>query len=134
MRYQEYERKIAKLVKVRNTIYRFRFAIIGVTSAIVASVFALNITKGIITSDIKVDNVIEYGTKLEPSSSAFMSSAKVEYKKKGSSSWSKEVPVLVGDYTVRAYSTNSFGVNYFGKEQSFTIVPKAINNIGKVDA
>ena len=126
MRYQEYEKKVARLVKIRNVIYRFRIALISAAIAILAVVVTLNVTKGIIISDISSPNTIEYGTTLNLSSSAFLGRTTVEYKQDGTNTWTKEVPVLVGDYSARTYSKNSFGHYYYGNEIRFKIVPKAV--------
>lgn len=127
MRYQEYEKKVARLVKIRNVIYRFRVALISAAIAILAVVVTSNVTKGIIISDISSPKTIEYGTTLNLSSSAFLGRTTVEYKQDGTNTWTKEVPVLVGDYSARTYSKNSFGHYYYGNEIRFKIVPKAVD-------
>lgn len=125
MYYIPYEQKILKIARIRDTIYKFRFLIIGILSLIIATVVALLSVKGSITRDVVIQPQYVYGETLTPKGGkAFM--AKVHYEYSDGVGWSKEKPVMPGEYAVRAASKNGFGAAQYGAEKKFSITQKEL--------
>ena len=126
MRYEEYEKKIIKLAKVRSTIFRFRFAIFLPLAAIIAITGTLIGTKGIVSADASQITFFEYGEKISLSSKAFISDSEFEYSEINSETWTTEVPTMVGRYKARPRAKNSFNSYYYGKLLYIQIIPKDV--------
>ena len=120
MRYQEYKNRMLKVRRVLDVIYRLRFVIIGVTTAIIATTVTLDLTKGSITETSSFKITYKYGEKISYSGSSFMGDVDFEFRQKivlrdGNDSWSpwsKDEPKYVGTYQARARSLGNHGYKY----------------------
>ena len=65
MLYQEYEKKMMKLVRILGVIRKFRFLIISLSLAVVFMVGAFLITKGMVISKGPSEITVEYGESVE---------------------------------------------------------------------
>ena len=127
MRYEQYLKRVQKINKILNWIYRLRFIIGGVIFLVVATTLTLLGTKGIVNEQYNFKEVYEYGEKFTPVAKAVMNQVDYEYCKVGESSWKSEAPVDAGDYIARPFSYNGFGVKTLGEEVAFTISKKPLS-------
>lgn len=126
MLYENYQNKIQRIAEILRRIFRRLPIIIAIASVIFAAIIALTFSKGIITG-VSFPESVEYGEAISGSASAFMSKATLEYSKKGENAWSAQIPVMPGEYDVRASAQAAFGMTRYGKVLSFTITPKKIS-------
>lgn len=130
MKYDEYEKKIKKVASVKKIAYRFRILISAIAFVIVAISMTLFSTKGLITSQTKLNQVqYEYGQTIEFGATGFLTSDKnirYEFSSTDGESWDESLPRHPGSYQIRPFSYNNYGQKCYGDIQSFTIVPKAV--------
>ena len=122
--YKEYEQKMQRLARILKIVKRVLIVLAIVVPVILLCLFAI----GFQYRALKCDSVV-YGEKPEPK--AFFTTIgelTYEYRTVGSddSGWSEEVPILPGDYEVRARLVSVLGVK---KESTgtFTIRPKQLD-------
>ena len=125
MQYEKYEARVAKIANVMKFIFRHMKKIILCLSLIVVVTGTLLGTKGIIVSAESCPAELTYGDGLDYSANAFLSSVKYEYRAKDSEEWTSEMPVLPGEYYVRAVAEALFGYRY-GDEELFVLKPRPI--------
>ena len=124
MMYDEYVKKIEKLSRIKNGIYKFRFLIIGVLVAIIATVTTLLSIKGN-TSELLLPENITYGEAYTASCDAVMSDIiGYEYKEVNGTEWKSGLPTKPGEYLVRALSERSFGGIGHSEEKKIIIAKR----------
>ena len=114
-----------KIRKVLDFFYRFRFVFIGVAAATAVGITTLDVTKGNITESSTFEASYTYsGNKdlFSPTGNAFMSNVTYEYRRKGETEWTEEMPHEAGEYEVRGRSNGSHGYKYT-KTSTFEIKP-----------
>ena len=111
MMYDNYVNKIQKLAKIKNIIYKLRFVIIGVFTAIVVLIVSLLANKGKI-SLFEMPEELTYGDSLNIKSESFMSDISYQYRLEGTSEWHDGLPEFAGVYEVRVVTNAAFGENY----------------------
>ena len=127
MLYRDYESKILKLAKIKNTIYKFRFLIIAIISVIFAAVIALMATRGMVLNDLVLSRTqYEYGSPLGYSATFFMSQTGYEFCSIDGDEWEREVPTTVGKYKIRAFAKKTGGISY-SAEKTFEITKTALS-------
>ena len=124
MLYDAYVVKMKRLVKLRNTVIKYRFLILALMllTAVAVSTFLFSIGKVTITADCQ-DEIV-YGETLDFKAKAFMKSVTYEYK--AGNGWSNLYPSTPGNHKVRAVSTGLLGKAKYSKAQDFTIKPKDV--------
>lgn len=127
MRYEEYERKIIKIAKVKKWLYRFRLPLLIGAGIVCSGVLTLLFTKGVVKDVEKIKSEYVYGEQIEFKASAFMSDVSCEFTKYGVEEWSNEIPKAVGKYSFRSKGANIFGGYYYGGIQNFEIKKLPIN-------
>lgn len=134
MLYENYEKRLKRLVKIRDFFYHTRFIWIGVFALTLGTIGTLVGTKGVVTKT-EIVGVKEgepakfvYGEKIELNSDSFMGGEEptYEWQKQGSDSWSEDAPTEPGVYYVRAKSKNAFGGFYYGEPKKVEIAPKQL--------
>ena len=123
MRYDKYQKKINRINKVLNLIYRSRFIIIAVISAALVTTFTLLSTKGIVQENEPFGEHFTYGDIISYKAGAFMNDAETEYAKKDSDEWSKTAPKYAGEYKMRCFSYDGWGNKKYGPTHNFVIDP-----------
>lgn len=126
MLYEQYQQKIAKVARFRNTLRRYRFLILGIFALIVAATAACLSVKGIVRDTVPCPQEIYYGEELSYRASAVMSRVSYEYREKGGE-WTDERPLKAGDYQVRAVSEKTFGGKGYGAVHAFSVLPKPLD-------
>ena len=124
MLYDRYAEKIRRYAQIRDNILRYKIPIICTLAAIIVAWSGFLITKGIITEQISGDSEYVYGDTVSFKAKALFSDVVFEYSSGGE--WSAEVPVLPGEYQVRAVSNQSFGRNNYSDTFSFVINKKQV--------
>ena len=133
MRYDKYQQKILKVVKVLGGIRRFRVLILSVLSAMLVLTAAFLATKGIIYKEDSYAAEVVYGDALSCPAKALFSKTYNEYSVDGES-WSEDFPARTGEYYVRAVAKGSFGSLRYGAPQKITVVPREIEIFVATDA
>jgi len=126
MLYEQYYKKILKVKKKRDFLYRYRYAFISLwtTAAVISgSLFSL---KGYVVNETFFSKVLTYGETYQPIGSAVFDQVLYEYAPADQDVWQTESPVWVGDYKARGKSENNFGEFYYGDTFYFTIQPKPL--------
>lgn len=124
MVYEAYEQKMQKIAAVLNKIRKYRILILSICAAILAIIATLLLLQGMVLSDIESPaEPFVYGKTIAPTSKVFMGEAAYEYALADEDDWSEEMPILPGEYKVRAVSYRTFGRVSYGEEIFFTIAP-----------
>ncbi len=125
MLYEMYERRINRIISIRNKIYQFR-VLIGIMAVIFALLLVGFIkTKGIIY-DVSVPDTYVYGDDVEFNANALFTKVQYEYSPYGMNQWTKVRPHAPGQYQTRLSAKKSFGkVN--NEIHDFIIEPKRIS-------
>lgn len=121
-----YNKKLNKFLKVYKFFYRYRVLIIVFSVILTLSTATLLALQGMIVNDVNFTNVTygdEYNFTVK---TLYDNKASLEYKSIESNNWTKNKPVLAGNYEVRAVTKNIFGGNRYGKSHAFSIAPKQI--------
>lgn len=126
MLYENYRRKVIKIADFLSVLRRFRVLIICVLLGVLAITATLLGITGIVYTVSDCPEEVEYGQPLGYKAGAVLASVRYEYTQEGSHEWTDEVPVLAGNYKVRAVSKNAFGGNRYGGVFAFSIAPKKI--------
>ena len=125
MFYENYERKMLQVAKIKNFIVKFRILFISVFAVITLLTTGFLSTKGMITEEVTVPDTLVYGQKITCNAKALFSDiVYYEYRAKNSNAWSQEVPTEIGEYYVRAVTKKSFGRTGYSDEVLFEILPK----------
>lgn len=124
MLYEEYSRKVKKYAAVLNFIKRYRFLLIAILAFIVAAVSVLIGIRGIIYDVAACPETVRYGEAIGYEADAVFTDVHYEFVQNGSGNWSETVPSRVGEYRVRAKAEGPFGIWRYGKEYSFSVLPK----------
>lgn len=122
----QYNKKISKFLKVYKFFYKYRALIITFLIILVGSASTLLALQGFIVNDVNITDVTygdEYNFTVR---TLYDNKSSLEYKSVNSQIWTKNKPVLAGNYEVRAVTKNIFGGNNYGKAHAFTISPKEI--------
>ena len=123
MQYEKYELKIQKIERFFRFVFRHLGKIITVCSLMVATTIGLLAAKGTVTPVEGLSMEVFYGETFRYEATAFMSDVEYEYAPLGSDEWSSEVPLVPGEYQVRAVAKATFGYRY-GAPETFTIKKK----------
>lgn len=126
-KYEKYEQKMQKIAKIRGNLRPFRQLFLALFIIIAVTTATLLATKGIMVKGLTDNLVFTYGDEVDHNAKAFLSGVDYEYRTKGSESWSKEMPIIPGEYELRAVSHRAFGINSYSKVSSFTISAKPIS-------
>ncbi len=126
MRYQEYQKKMWRTVKVLATVRRFRVLIIAVLCAVAALIAAFLATKGIVFGEVDMPSHITYGDTIGYSAKGLFAKVQYEYLHEGKGDWVSTPPTTVGNHQVRAVTKGAFGQARYGEICSFVISPRPI--------
>ena len=131
MLYQEYKKKMMKLVRILEFIRKYRFLIISVAVTVVVLTGAFLITKGMVFANEPEKETFEYGESLDFKANAMFGKVWYEYRYRATaeqpwSEWSNTPTDQIGEHSVRAFGQNVFGKNRYGKEYKYVITPRAI--------
>ena len=129
MLYQEYKKKMMKLVRILEIIRNFRALIISVVATICVLTGAFLITKGMVYSTSLENGMLEYGESLEFSANAVFGKVKYEYRYKDPTTqkwgeWSEAPTDQIGEHSVRAVGQNIFSKNRYSKEFNYVITKR----------
>ena len=125
--YDSYLNKIKKVLKVKNTVFKYRVPILIAVSLSMASLFGFLFSKGAVVQNVEVLDEIVYGEDYTiQEAKVLFGDAEYQYAPEGSETWSKEYPRTPGTYKVRTVSKGGFGNIIYGKEVEFTIKPKEV--------
>ena len=122
MRYEAYENRIKKLARVLSVVLRYTVVFVIALIVICLAVAGLLRMKGTILR-MECPDIVAYGEDLSPDAAAFLSSVHYQYRT-DDGEWNERVPVLPGEYRVRAVARRSFGGLEYSKELTFTIVKR----------
>ena len=126
MQYEKYELKIQKIESFFKFIFRHLGMVITVSSLVVATTVGLLAARGTVKeSDDALPTEVVYGETFRYRAKAFMSKVSYEYSPAGAEAWTQDVPLVPGDYQVRAVAKATFGYRY-GEPTGFTVKPKPI--------
>ena len=125
MRYDNYEKKIQIIAQKLRVVVKLLPLIISALAVVIAGVVTLLAMKGNV-GDIECAQSYVYGDTVSPSSDAFLSKVRFEYRTASGALWSEETPVMPGSYYVRAVGRTTFGNDRYSDEAAFTITKKAI--------
>lgn len=123
MLYQEYKNKMLKLVRILETIRKFRFLIISLTCSIIVLTASFLITKGLVISPSLEKTEVEYGEAIEVHGNALFGKQWLEYKY-GNGEWSTTQTYEIGEHHVRVVAKSAFGKNRYSKELKYVINPR----------
>lgn len=128
MLYDSYHKKISNVVNVLRKIFKHIVLISVVMVLLIASIIAVLVTKGMVLDDDTVSENFEivYGEPLPLDANALFSKVEYEYSVDGVE-WTTEFPSTLGEYMVRAVSTNTLGQQTCGKVYKFSFVAKEID-------
>lgn len=123
MIYENYEKKMLRVAKVRDTLRKHRLKIIIGACILFAAIAVLLFLNGMIVKDISgLPERITYGETLSfESGGAIFGSTYCEYSEAGSDEWTTEQPEMPGEYAVRLVSVRTFGIKSYGETHTFTI-------------
>lgn len=107
MRYDKYFQKVEKAANIKNIIVKYRILIISIFVVLTAFLSFYIFSKGTIRS-FSIDNEIQYGQKLNCSSSSLFSKSTFEFCKVGEDEWTTTTPENAGEYYVRVTSNGAF--------------------------
>jgi len=126
VQYEKYELKIQKIESFFKFIFRHLGMVITVSSLIVATTVGLLAAKGtVMESDGALPTEVFYGETFRYEAKAFMSEVSYEYSPAGAEAWTQDVPLVPGEYQVRAVAKATFGYRY-GEPARFCVKPKPI--------
>ena len=121
MLYREYSEKMRHYAEIRDRILKYKVLIICVLCLILAAWTGFLITKGTILQDVSGDTSAVYGDALGFKAKALFTRVGFEYAEGGNESWSEEIPIMPGEYRVRAVAKRAFGLKNYGEPLDFTI-------------
>lgn len=124
MLYEEYRRKVKKYAAVLNFIKRYRFLWIAILAFIAAAISVLVGIRGMVYDVAACPETVCYGEAISYEADAIFADVHYEFARNGSENWSEDFPVRVGEYRVRAKAEGPFGIWRYGKEYSFSVLPK----------
>ena len=127
MKYQEYKKKMEKIAKVLNVLYRFRFPIGGTILVILAGSLTLTGLSGKAQNVILENTELVYGQSVTAYGKSIFGDAEIQYSKINEDNWSTEVPYRAGSYKARGVSKNGFGQTTYTDTVDFSIAPKPLN-------
>lgn len=134
MIYEKYEKRIKRIHTVKKAIYKLRFVLISVALLSLTLFFFLFSTKGMIIQESLLKNEYTYGEIIHTYSKAFLdSSVSYQFRKADQETWSYDLPKTVGTYQMRSCSKGNYGNDFYGKTQTFKIVPSPLNLTFKED-
>lgn len=134
MIYERYEKRIKRIHAVKKAIYKLRFVLISVALLSLTLFFSLFSTKGMIIQEALLKNEYTYGEIIHTYSKAFLdSSVSYQFRKIDQNAWSDELPKTIGTYQMRSCSKGNYGNDFYGKTQTFRIVPSPLNLSFKED-
>ena len=128
MLYDSYYKKISRVLDFCRKVFKHIVLISIIIALIIISVIALLATKGIVFNDKNVEDNFEisYGEGLPLNASAMLSKVRYEYSSDDGATWSEDMPIVPGEYSVRAVANTSFGGERYGKVYSFVLKAKSI--------
>ena len=128
MLYDSYYKKISRVLDFCRKVFKHIVLISIIIALIIISIVAILATKGIVFDDKNVkDNFeISYGDALPLKASALFSNVRYEYSLDDGATWSENMPIVPGEYSVRAVANTSFGGERYGKVYSFVLKAKSI--------
>ncbi len=126
MLYNDYKNKMIKAKKFKNIFNIIRWPLLGLVVAAIIAIITINSIKGSSKNGIEINSSYLYGEEINPQCDVKMSNVlRYEYKD-SSSTWSKNKPLKVGSYEVRAITKGLFG-NKVSSKKSFEIIPTNLN-------
>ncbi len=126
MIYEAYEQKILRIRKMRDTLYKYKFLILGIIVLIMSCVSGFLIAMGGIVKDLSLKSGYVYGETIRLNASAFMSKVRYEFREEDGE-WSEKVPQMPGHYEARAVTNGSFNTVKYGKTNKFEIAQKRVS-------
>ncbi len=126
MLYHRYREKMKKVAAFCARLYAHKVLVIVGLVVFVAILAGLLAVKGTILFESNCPEEVEYGDKLGYRVYPVLSIARYEYSTESGGSWSREAPILPGQYRVRAVARTLTGQSVYTEEHSFTIVPRTI--------
>ena len=128
MLYDSYYKKISRVLDFCRKVFKHIVLISIIIALIIISVIALLATKGIVFDDKNAEDNFEisYGEGLPLNASAMLSKVRYEYSSDDGATWSDDMPIVPGEYSVRAVANTSFGGERYGKVYSFVLKAKSI--------
>ena len=128
MLYDSYYKKISRVLDFCRKVFKHIVLISIIIALIIISVIALLATKGIVFDDKNAEDNFEisYGEGLPLNASAMLSKVRYEYSSDDGATWSEDMPIVPGEYSVRAVANTSFGGERYGKVYSFVLKAKSI--------
>lgn len=124
MLYDAYQQKINKIARGIAFFKRHAIKIAIVAALLLAVTVTLFVTIGMV-GEVECKSEFIYGEEIVCDANAFLSGVRYEYRTKDGQ-WSKAVPVMPGEYYVRAVGKSVGGSPCYGKERSFVILERQI--------
>lgn len=125
MLYDAYESRIQKIARVLNFIRKHALILSIALALVVALIVTLLATKGL-AGATACPAEVTYGESISFESNAFLSDVTFEFRGENGT-WSAVQPHAPGKYAVRAVGISIGGEPRYGKESSFTILPRALD-------
>ncbi len=116
------------LATLRDKLYKLRYIILAVLLVIITVTALYLVIKGSFTGGLVVENTeIEYGTAVSYNAKALFSDVKYQFKSENATEWSESLPIIPGNYEIRAVSKGSFGISKYSSIVKYKIIPKSID-------
>ena len=128
MLYNDYYRRMSKLMTFARAVKKHMLVILLSIFAVLAVTATLLATRGLVYDRDDCPAQVEYGQSISYTAGAFLAGdVAYEYRADGSTEWGKTPPTRAGKYYVRAVSSRTGGAPSYGKVHAVTILPKKID-------
>ena len=127
MQYENYQRKINKIVDVLRKILANLKLIIIILSIVTAATIVYFVSKGTIYSESDCPSSIVYGEPIGYSAKSFLSQISYEFYDFEKNEWTQDSSLAPGKYKVRGVSKRSFGRYEYTDEYEFSVLPRKIS-------
>ncbi len=122
MLYRSYVEKLERWKRAFDRFWRLRFVLLSGFLFILAGIGAILGIQGIV-HDVRVPESVVYGEAFVPTAEAIFGEAQFEYRPLGEETWTREVPILAGEYECRAFGRSVVGTDRPADAIPFTIEP-----------
>lgn len=120
MKYDKYVKRMQRLNKFVNALYKMRHLIFSVVLVSTITLVTVESIKGNVTIS-GTEFEFTFGDEVSFETSALMNSSYLQYKGVDDEEWKNVAPIYPGDYLVRGVSKNGFGKTKYSEELSFVI-------------
>ncbi len=126
MQYEAYQGKMKRIAGKLAQLYRYKVPIIIALIALALVTAALVAAKGLVVAESKCPAEIRYGDNMAYRAYVFLGRTTYEYRT-ADSDWTTTRPTIPGEYMVRARGRTAMGGYRYGKEHTYTLIPRDIH-------